>query len=171
MRLKSEILGDQLRFLCNLTLDNQASLVTMASAAGSPTVRVELDRGVSLRAAHLRRLDWILEHDGWQALAAGCGYPGRLMGSGADAASRDSSRGRRDCMLTAWARQMLVEEIAACCSVQECAIAMGHQQATQLLGQTLREKHMAARRLVTVAGYLARRSRAPRPAELHTFDS
>lgn len=161
MRLNIEPLARQLVALRSVTLDNQAALETVAPAATSPTVRIELERGAARRRTHLRRLNEILEAGGWRGPASPRESIGRTMYTAADIASGAMSLRERDMLLIAWARRMLLDELAGCSESYECALMLGRSAAAQLLGQTLKEEYANGKRLVTIAEFISRGEGVP----------
>jgi len=154
MHSPSDLLGTRLLAISNTALDNQATLITMADAATSPAVRVELDKAIEQSATHLRRLDEIFDVIGPPRVTTGNGCIGRPMDTGADWASHTTGARERDTKLIAWTQRMLFDEINAYCRAHECALELQRDGVIGLLGQTLKEKYALAKHLVTLSEFV-----------------
>jgi ferritin-like metal-binding protein YciE len=153
MKIKSlqELLVDELRDLYNAENQLVKALPKMAKAATSPELKTCFEEHLEQTKGHVDRLERVFEELGTRAKGKTCEAMEGLIEEGKDLIDEDIDRTVLDAGLICAAQKVEHYEMAGYGCVRTWARQLGHEEAANLLQETLDEEAQADHRLTQIA--------------------
>ncbi|HLX64994.1 MAG TPA: ferritin-like domain-containing protein [Planctomycetota bacterium] len=122
----------------------------LVKAASCESLKQGLSKHLKETAGHVNRLEKVFQSIGETAKTKTCPAMKGLVEEGADATNEDDERSR-DAAIIAAAQKVEHYEIASYGTLRTWAEAMGHNEAADLLEETLNEEKAADKKLTEIA--------------------
>jgi ferritin-like metal-binding protein YciE len=131
---------EQLRDLYSAENQLVKALPKMAKAAHSSELKNGFTEHLEQTKEHVSRLEQIFEHLEEKPTGKKCAAMEGLIKEGGETISEDATPAVKDALLIAAAQRVEHYEIAAYGTVKTFANVLGHDEAVELLGETLQEE-------------------------------
>ena len=147
----NDLLLDQLRDLYNAETQLTKALPKMAKAAKNPELKQAFERHLEQTEEHVNRLERVFEALGERAKGKTCQAMKGLIEEGKEILDEEAEDSVRDAGLIAAAQRVEHYEIAGYGTVRAYAQTLGHQEAADILQQTLEEEGQTDKLLTKIA--------------------
>ena len=147
----NDLLIDQLKDLYNAETQLTKALPKMAKAAKNPELKKAFEDHLAQTQEHVNRLEQVFEALGEKPKGKTCQAMKGLIEEGKEILDEDADDSVRDAGLIAAAQRVEHYEIAGYGTVRTYAETLGHQDAAELLQQTLDEEGEADKLLTKIA--------------------
>jgi ferritin-like metal-binding protein YciE len=142
---------DELRDTFDAEKQLTKALPRMAKAASSPDLRAAIEQHLQETREQVERLNRVFESIGERARGKHCDGMAGIIEEAKSALEKDADEATLDAMLIASAQRAEHYEMAAYGTLVAWAQAMGHDEAVQLLQETLDEEKATDEKLTTLA--------------------
>jgi ferritin-like metal-binding protein YciE len=149
-----ELFVDELRDIYDAEKQLTKALPKMAKAADSPDLRTAFEEHLEITRMQVNRLEEVFKSLGMAARGKPCEGMKGLIEEGQEKMEELEQGATLDAALIASAQKVEHYEIASYGTLATFAEIMGHQDAKDLLGQTLDEEKEADEKLTQVAGQI-----------------
>jgi ferritin-like metal-binding protein YciE len=149
-----ELFVDELKDIYDAEKQLTKALPKMAKAAESPDLRAAFEEHLEITRMQVNRLEEVFKSLGMAARGKTCEGMKGLIEEGQEMMEELEQGATLDAALIASAQKVEHYEIASYGTLATFAEIMGHQDAKDLLGQTLDEEKEADERLTQVAGHI-----------------
>jgi ferritin-like metal-binding protein YciE len=149
-----ELFVDELRDIYDAEKQLTKALPKMAKAADSEDLRAAFEEHLEITRMQVNRLEEVFKSIGMAARGKPCAGMKGLIEEGQEKMEELEQGATLDAALIASAQKVEHYEIASYGTLATFAEIMGHQDAKDLLGQTLDEEKEADERLTQVAGQI-----------------
>ncbi|HEV8450631.1 MAG TPA: ferritin-like domain-containing protein [Gaiellales bacterium] len=153
MRLNSleDVFESELKDLYSAEQQLVEALPSIASAATSKELMTAIQSHLQETRHHVQRLEAVFESIGMKAEGEHCDGMEGLISEGSEMAEAEGDGDARDAALIGAAQRVEHYEIAAYGTARTLAQQLGHNEAADLLGQTLEEESAADEKLTEIA--------------------
>ena len=131
---------EQLRDLYSAETQLVKALPKMAKAANDPELKAGFEEHLEQTKGHVARIEEIFDELGEKPTGKKCAAMAGLVEEGSETIGEDATPAVKDALLIAAAQRVEHYEIAGYGTVKAFATVLGHDDAAELLGETLQEE-------------------------------